>query len=195
MLSVTVRGVIRQRLAERGHNAHIVNYQTVAFPFRYPVCAGDCLHKSMCFHGLVQVQARKTLHVETRQPHRAYEHNAERVLRVFVLLLQIAFRHFRTVRENVKPPLFERPYLVLLLTDHNRHFRFFHPLQFARKLLRLLLRRAFELSSDALRLLAPVALRQIVHPHTGDFVQTDEHRLSGRPEVGVMPHEITRNRF
>ena len=93
----------------------------------------------MRFQRLVQIQAAKALDIKAGEPHGAYEYHAERIFAVLELFVQPALFHFGAVRANVQPPVVEGLPLVLLLTDDNRHFGFFHPCQLALHFLRFLL--------------------------------------------------------
>ena len=42
-------------------------------------------------------------------------------------------------------------------------------------------------------MLLPVKIDQLVHPHTGDFIETNKHRLAGFPAIRVMLNEIFGN--
>ncbi|MOA03599.1 hypothetical protein D3C78_1231130 [compost metagenome] len=42
-------------------------------------------------------------------------------------------------------------------------------------------------------MLLPVVVNQLVHAHTGDLVDADQHGLAGLPAIGVMGDKIFRD--
>ena len=68
-----------------------------------------------------------------------------------------------------------------------------HLCQFAGKLLCFLLGRCALPGFQFPDLCLPAFLHIVVHPHTGDLIQADEHRLAAGPKVRVMLHKILCN--
>ena len=185
--------IICQSLAQRLYDTNIVHDQAVALALRNTVCTSNSLHQGMGFQRLVQIQTGQILYIKARQPHGTDEHHPERILAVLEFFIQLPLFHFGTVRQNIQPPLFEGLHLVLLLTDHHCHFGFFHPCQFAGKLLCFLLGHCALPGFQFPDLCPPVFLHIVVHPHTGDLIQADEHRLAAGPKVRVMLHKVPCN--
>ena len=192
---VYVCGIVGQSLAEGFHDADIIDNQTVTLAFVHTVGTGDGLHERMRLQGLVEIQAGQALHVKAGEPHGADEYHPERIGRIFELLVQLTLFHFRSVISDIQIPFFEGLNLVLLLTDHNGHFRFLHPFQLALQLLRLLLRGRFDFRFQSFDFFFPVRLNEIIHTDTGDLIQAHEHCLAAGPQVGIVTDKIFRYGF
>ena len=149
----------------------------------------------MRLQGLIEIQAGQALHVKAGEPHGADEYHPERIGRIFELLVQLTLFHFRPVIFDIQIPFFEGLNLVLLLTDHNGHFRFFHPFQLALQFLRFLLSGCFDFRFQSFYLFFPVFLNEIIHTDARDLIEAHEHRLAAGPQVGIVTDKILCDRF
>ena len=191
--ALDVCGIVRQRLSQRFDDADIVHDQTVALALRDAIGAGDGLHERVRLERLVQIETGKTLDVKAGQPHGADEHDAERIFGVLELLIQLSLFHLLAVRFDIQPPFLERLDLILLLTDDDRHLRFTHPCELALQLLDFLLLHRPDLRFEPFDFLRPVLLHKVIHPHAGHFIEAYEHRLTARPEIGVVADKVLRD--
>ena len=150
----------------------------------------------MRLQGLVQIKAGQRLHIKACQPHGTDENYTEGIVRILVFLVQFPFFHLLPVWFDVQIPLPESLNLVLFLADNHTHLGFFHPGQFPRKLLLLLVR--WRVKNSLLKggnLLLPLILHIVVHADTGYLVEADEHRFATCPQIAVMLYEVMRNSF
>ena len=145
----------------------------------------------MSLQRLVEIHGRKRFHIETREPHCTDEHDAERVVGILEIFLQVAFQHLFAMRRDVQSPFAESVYLVLLLAHDDGHLGRFHPVYLARQFQLLLLPKAFELSLLCRNGFPPILLNVVEHHHTGDLVHADEHGFPRFPDARIMVHEIT----
>ena len=208
---------VRERAGERGQrpaqaleDAAVVDDQAVVLALVDPVGAGDALHQRVGLERLVEVEGGEARHVEAGQPHGAHDGDAERVL---LFLERVVDGHLLHVSEprlgahrrgqlhalldepavgdDVEVPAAELLDLALLLAHDDGGASLAHPGDLPAQVDRLLLAgglRVLRLQfPDAL---APVALDQPVHPHAGDLVDTDQHRLAGLPRRRIMAHEV-----
>ena len=136
--SAHVCSIIRKRFAQCLDNADIINNQTIALTFIHTIRPGDRLHQSMSMKLFIEIQARQAFYIKARQPHRADKDNAERIVFILELFIQLPAFHLLTMRFDIQSPFGKRLYFILILTDDNRHLGFFHPVQLAGKLLRFL---------------------------------------------------------
>ena len=88
-----IGGIVGQGLPQGFHDAHIVDDEAVGLTLGNAVGTGDGLHQRVGFHGFVDVEARKSLHVETSEPHGTDKDDAELRFAVFELLVKLAFLH------------------------------------------------------------------------------------------------------
>ena len=113
---------------------------------------------------------------------------AHRLRQVDALLDQPA------VRGDVQIPLAELVHLALFFADHHRHAGLAHPVDLARQIqLLLFIGDRGQLLLQLVDSLVPVESDQVVHPHAGDLVDADQHRLAGFPRGRVVLHEIPRH--
>ena len=145
----------------------------------------------MGFHGLVDIEARECLYIKSFQPHGTDKDDTQSRVTILKLLVKFLFFHPLTMRKNVKPPLLECLYLVLLLRYNYSHIRFAHPLQFALHLLHLLLRITFlDSLFQRFDFALPVFLHIVVHADTRHLVVTDEHSLTRCPQVAIVADKV-----
>ena len=192
-LSTHIGGIVCQCFSQCLHNADIVHNQPIALALRHTVGPGNGLHQSMRFQGFVQIQAGQAFYIEARKPHSAHKHYPQRILRIFELFVQFPLFHFLAMGFNIQVPFLECLNFILFLTDNHCHFGFFHPGQFSVQFLGFLLCSMSGLFFQPGNFLCPVFLHQIVHPHTGYFVQADKHSLTAGPQIGIMLHKIPGN--
>ena len=77
-----VRGAVdRERLLEVPEHADVVDDQPVVLVGEHPVGAGDRLHQRVVAHRPVEVDRRHARRVEAGHPHRADEHQPQRIVR------------------------------------------------------------------------------------------------------------------
>ena len=147
---------------------------------------------------LVEIKRSQTRHIKARQPHCAHEGNAERILRLLEVLLQLLARDIPLVGLDVDTELLEILDIPLLLTDDELHPRLFHPRDALLQLLLTLVRPSGLLYGILRRL---VQLLGVLLPLRGnglprairrDLVDAHEHGLAAPPPRRVVPHEVLR---
>ena len=187
-------GEPRQRAAQALDHAVVVDDQAVLLAAAHAIYARNRLHQRVALHRLVEIKRRQALHVEAGQPHRADDGDAEGVVGLLELVLQIALHHLLAVRRDVErlvaevAPLGELGHLALLLRCDHAAFGRLHPFHLLPALLEqrrwfLTLRREERLFGGdggfQLRgLLLPLGDDQVVHLHAGDLVEADHQRLA-----------------
>ena len=186
-----------QRPAKVPEDAAVVQDQAVGLAFVDAVGSGDGLHQGVRLQGLVEVERRQARHVESGQPHRADDGDAERVIRRLEGLLQpharVVYLRFGgqrrrkvdsllddpAVGSDVEPRLLELLHFARLLAHHYRGDGVAHPVDLAPEMDSLLLVR--DDFAGALQFgdaFGPVPLNQNMHAHARQLVDADQHRLA-----------------
>ena len=75
----------------------------------------------MVAHRLVEVHGRATRRVEAREPHRAHEHEAQRVVGILEPLVELLLVHPLAVRHDVEAERLHLLDLVLTGRHYERH--------------------------------------------------------------------------
>ena len=90
------------------------------------VGAGNRLHQGVVTHGLVEVECREGGRIKAGEPHGANKNEAQRVLLILELPLEVVAMfidgvHALFVKPNIQP-LLDKAFFVMLFTDHYSHF-------------------------------------------------------------------------
>jgi hypothetical protein len=101
--------------------APVVDDQAVVLVACHPVRPRDGLHQRVVAHRLVEIDRRAGRHVEPGDPHRAQEHDPQRVVLILELGLQVLLLHASSMRADVEPLVAQIGDFVLRLRDHHRH--------------------------------------------------------------------------
>ena len=128
---ISIGSIVRKGFTQSFHDTDIIYNQAIALAFIHTVGTCDGLHKSMRLEWFIEIQARQAFHIKAGEPHSAYKNYPERIFGILEFLVQLTLFHFCPVVFDIKIPLFESLYFVLLLTDDNGHFGFLHPFQLA----------------------------------------------------------------
>ena len=100
VVAIIPDGILGQRRPQALEHPVVIDNHAAVFARIDAVGAGDGLHQRVGLHRFVDVQRLQALHVEARQPHGAYDGDAERMLRIFERILDphpLAVRRLETV--------------------------------------------------------------------------------------------------
>ena len=149
----------------------------------------------MTTHRPVEVDRRDTGRVEAGHPHRADEHEPQRVLGVLKLLGQVLADHPLAVRSDVEALFVKHLQLVLALRDHDRHVGGLHELDPRCQPRTLELWQRVMLRLQVSQMLGPGFSDEVVHPHGCGLVKPDVHRLAGVAPADEVGHEVLGDRL
>ena len=113
--------VDRQCFFQRSKDVGVINNQTALLARIDTVGARDGLHERVIAHRLVEIDRRAARRVKAGEPHGADEYQAQRVRRVFELLIERLVVHALSMRHYVDAPLLHLFDLVLSRRNHYRH--------------------------------------------------------------------------
>ena len=129
--------ILRQRRPEARQHPVVIDDQAEILVRIDPVRACDRLHQRVRFHRLVDIKRGEALHVEARQPHRADDRDAERMLRVLEGCLDVdasavgrleTLLHQGAMRDDIEVPFFEVGDFILGFADNDFDDRLVEPL-------------------------------------------------------------------
>ena len=202
LVAVSVAGVSgegRERLAEVLQDAAIVHDEPVVLALVHAVRPRDGLHQGVRLERLVEIERGQALHVEPGEPHRADDGDAERVPVLLEGALDVdpfsvggleALLDALAVGRDVEAPLPEPVDFALVLAHHHGDLGLPHPGKLPLQSFGFSAGRAGALVLQRLDAVLPVRLDQAVHPHGGDLVDGDEHRLAALPLRRTVRDEV-----
>ncbi len=178
-----------QRLLQVAEHPGVVHDQPAHLAGIDPVGPGDGLHQGVVAHRLVEIERRAARHVEAGHPHGADEDQAEGVVRVLELGLQVLLHHALAVRPDVQPLVLpsrrsrsapgRRPPPCRSLPCRRCGSAIAVPV--------VVRRPPVKLAPAARAICSPqCALHLVVHADRGGLVDADHHRLALEAPAGEM---------